>query len=128
MPLWLQAAADAKAILADVGGFARPITITSPAGFTVLVTGTARDISTTIDPATGAVVSARTASITIPIEPLSAAGLSIPRNVPDKTSKPWLAQFYDAAGVLHVFKICESHPDLTLGIVTCLLETYRLAP
>ncbi len=126
MSLRAVAAADAKAIVEDPNGFAWPITVTSPAGATHVMLGLTKDIAATIDPETGIVVSGRSASVTLSLASLAALGLGMPKNVPEKTSKPWVVQFYDTAGLLHVFKVSDSMPDLTYGIVVCKLEAYKL--
>lgn len=121
------AAADARTILEDAAGFSWPLTVMSPAGNTAVIMGTTRDVAATIDPETGIVVTARSASCTMSIASLTAAGLGVPKGVAESSSKPWIVQFYDTAGVLHSFKVAEAQPDLTVGVVVCKLEAYRLA-
>lgn len=128
MSLRTIAAADARLILEDAAGFAWPITVTSPAGVTAVLRGFTKDISQMIDPETGMLVASRSASVTLPIAALAAAGLPLPVGVPSKASKPWVIQFADTAGMIHTFIVAESRPDLTAGVVVCILEAYALAP
>lgn len=126
MNLRAQAALDLVAIMADeAGGFAWPITLTAPSGEVFELTGFATDIGQTINPETGQVVSGRRASIALATTVLESLGIGIPRGVSDSRAKPWVVRFADIHGVAQTFKIQEAMPDRALGIVTCMLETYR---
>jgi hypothetical protein len=112
-------------ILEDsAAGFGWPITVTDPAGLSATLTGLSNDISSTIDPETGVAVTGRVASVAIAIASLTAAGLSVPRAIAERGSKPWRVRFNDVAGAPHEFKVREATPDFGLGIVTCTLEPY----
>jgi len=104
--------------------FAWPITITDPDGTILNTTGYTNDIAQTIDPDTGQIVSGRVASIAISIRELEKAGLSIPINIVDETTKPWRIAFEDVELNQYTFKVISSNPDLGLGLVTCNLELY----
>ena len=126
MSLRQQAAADLQALLEDTAaGFGWPITVTSPDSLSLSLSGFSTDIGQTIDPETGMAVSGRRASVALPLQPLVDASLGIPRAIADGGSKPWVVRFEDILGVRHTYKVCESMPDRALGIVTCLLESYR---
>lgn len=126
MGLRIQAAADARVFLEDsAAGFGWPIMITDPSGTSAELTGFANDVGRTIDPQTGIAVTGRAASVALSIAALTAAGLALPKNVADGSSKPWVVQFEDVNGNEHTFKVSEAMPDRALGIVTCLLEAYK---
>ncbi len=120
------AEADLAHILEDkTAGFGWDITVTDPAGTSVLLVGYSNDIGMSIDPDTGVAVSGRRASVALRISSLTTAGLGIPKGIIDATSKPWRVTFNDIEGTSHTFKVQESHPDRALGVVTCLLELYK---
>ncbi len=120
------AEADLATILEDdVGGFAWPITVTNPAGVLANLKGFSADISQVIDPDTGQAVSGRIAWVTLRISSLTAAGFTLPEGVADPKDKPWLIQFDDVNGNSYTFKVGSTNPDRTLGIVRCLLESYK---
>lgn len=126
MSLRAEAALDLIAILADqAGGFAWPLELTSPSGVTVALTGLTTDIGQTINPETGQVVTGRQASIAIATATLEALGVGTPRGISDSSSKPWVVRFADIHGVIQTYKVQEAKPDKALGIVTCMLESYR---
>jgi len=109
-------------------GFGWPITLTDPSGFSGSgpLTGLSDDIAQVIDPETGQAVSGRLASIAIRISTLTALGFGvIPSGIADASAKPWLVEFDDINGSPYKFKVTSSNPDRALGLVTCLLETYR---
>lgn len=126
MNLRLQAEADLEFILEDnLAGFGWAITLTDPNGTSSPLTGSPNDISQVVDPETGQVVSGRSASVALRVSSIFEAGFnSLPVGVADSNSKPWLAQFNDINGNSHTFKIIQTNPDRTLGIVTCILEAY----
>lgn len=128
MSLRQQAHTDLQAILGDTEGFGWAISVTSPAGVTAQLTGFATDIGQTIDPETGQAVSGSTASVALRIAELKTAGLGIPKNVADGAGKPWVVVFDDIHGTQRTFKVIDSMPDYAIGIVTCMLESYRLLP
>ncbi len=119
------AAADARAILQDDNGFGWPICITAPSGYRHELTGFANDISRVLDPDTGLPITDRLASIAVPIAALEEKGHGIPVGVSDESQKPWTVGFKDITGKVWTFKVREAQPDRALGIVTCLLESYR---
>lgn len=117
---------DLGRILEDSAtGFGWPITLTDPAGLTDPgLVGFSDDISQTIDPDTGELVSGRLASVALRISSLIAAGFTVPRGVPDQASKPWVVTFNDINGTAHTFKVRQANPDRALGMVVCILEGY----
>lgn len=120
------AESDLQFILEDSAtGFGWPITLTDPSGVSSPLTGSSNDISQVIDPETGQVVSGRSASVALRVASIFTAGFnSLPVGISDRASKPWLVQFNDINGSSHTFKVIQSNPDRTLGLVTCILEAY----
>lgn len=118
---------DAGNILNDVTyGFGWSITVTDPDGASAVLTGFSNDISQLIDPDTGQAVSGRLATAAIHIQTLIDAGLSLPVGIVDLNSKPWVIEFNDINGNSYTFKVNESNPDRALGVVVCILETYKV--
>jgi len=121
------AEADLSSIMEDdVCGFGWPIIVTDPNGVTVdTLKGLSDDIGAVVDPDTGQLVSGRLASVALRISSLASAGLGIPEGIADETKKPWVIEFDDINGNAHTFKVIESNPDRALGVVTCLLGSYK---
>lgn len=127
MSLREQAAADLRGILTDASGFGWPITLVSPAGARVALTGLSTDVYEMIDPETGQAVTGRRASIALPMLALDEAGIDLPHGVAQKTARPFVAEFADIRGAAHSFKVREAKPDRALGVVVCILEAYKPA-
>ena len=127
MNLRQQAESDLQFILEDsTRGFGWAISITDPSGLNRPLTGSSNDISQVVDPETGQVVSGRSASVALRVSSIFEAGFnSLPIGVSDRNSKPWIVQFNDINGNSYTFKVIQSNPDRTLGIVTCILEAYQ---
>ncbi len=121
------AESDLGLILEDaVGGFGFSITVTDPSGLVRPLTGSSGDISQVIDPDTGEAVSGRAATVHLRTSSLVAAGFStLPQGVADTKGKPWLIAFDDINGNSFIYKVSQSNPDRTLGLVTCILELYK---
>ncbi len=125
MSLLDQAKADLQAILTDnVGGFAVPITVTNPGGFSAIVNGQQTSIGIVIDPQTGMPVAGRKVSVALSIAALTAAGLAEPKGVSSGAGKPWLVSFALPTGATQTFKVSESLPD-ELGCVVLILEFWK---
>lgn len=124
------AEADLAVTLEDgAHGFGWPVVVTAPDGTATAegeLYGQTDDIAQVIDPDTGQPVSGRLASVVLRISSLTAAlpGQGLPRNVPDRTRRPWVVRFLDINGAAHVFKVRRSAPDRALGVVVCILEAY----
>lgn len=117
---------DLSLILEDKQyGFGWDITVTSPTNQVGNFIGYSDDISQVIDPSTGAIVSGRSASVALAISSLFLAGFSLPVGVVSKTTKPWIVTFKDINGSSHTFKVAQSNPDRTIGMITCILEEYK---
>ena len=124
MGLRAQAAADAKTILEDSDGFGWPITITDPNDTSAALTGFSQEIHEVIDSDTGVAVAGLEASVALVIASLTAAGLGMPKGIPESTSKPWVVVFDDADGNETTWKVRDHHEDATIGIVVLKLEPY----
>lgn len=124
MSLRLQAAADMLGIVESTSDFGWSITVTSPAGVELAMTGLSTDIGTTLDPETGLPVSGRRASVALAMASLTEGGLALPEGVYDKSSKPWLVRFADIGGTSMSFKVIQTHPDRAIGLITCIVERY----
>jgi hypothetical protein len=113
-------------ILEDPSGLSNvPITLTSPAGVATIVPGFPTDVSESVDPETGVVVSGHQAAVAISLLALIAAGVEMPTGVVEKSRRPWLVAFTDATGEAHTWKVVEALPDRTVALVRLLLEGYR---
>ena len=118
---------DLSLILSDVSdGFAFLVTVTDPDGSSTPAgfTGFSNDISQIIDPDTGEAVSGRMASVALDMAALMLAGLGLPEGVADEDQKPWVVAFNDIEGEPYTFKVSQSNPDRSLGLVVCILEAY----
>ncbi|MCH9712754.1 MAG: hypothetical protein K0U20_09040 [Proteobacteria bacterium] len=128
MGLREQIEADNRAILNDGAfGFGYSITLTDPTGNAQPLTGFSNDISQLIDPDTGQAVSGRVASAALNINDILTAGFTeLPKSIADSASKPWLITFDDINGNTNTFKISQSNPDRTIGMIVCILEFYKV--
>jgi hypothetical protein len=121
--LLAQAAVDARAFLQDVdGGFAQPITVWDPFGNKLELKGFANRIGQQIDPQTGVMVSADIVTVALPIASFPSG--KEPVGVSDPASRPWVVAFTDVAGHSEKFKVRETIPDRTLGVIVCVLEQW----
>jgi hypothetical protein len=119
------AEADLGRILEDAEtGFGYPITLTDPLGKVLRLVGFSNDIAQVIDPDTGQIVSGRSASVALRVSTIIAAGLDLPRGIANSSSKPWVVEFDDLLGTPHKFKVFQSNPDRTIGMITLILESY----
>ena len=129
MSLRATAEADLEFTLEDSGEWGYPIKVTDPAGLFKTINGQAKDISQLIDPDTGQAVSGRLAAVTLRISTLTSdtpgPALALPEGIADPDSRPWVIEFDDINGNPHVFKVSESDPDRTIGLVVLLLEKYN---
>lgn len=123
MSLRETAIADLRAITENCADFGWPIKVTNPAGEFVEIHGLSTDIGLTIDPETGVAVVGRKASVAIARGTLEDIGMPI--GVASSSQKPWLVSFMDDQCVEHNYKVSETMPDRTLGVVVCILEAYK---
>ena len=119
------AESDLEFILEDTDGFGWDITVTSPEGVSANLVGSSGDVGLLVDLETGLVVSGRLANVILRISSLTTARLAIPEGIMDASKKPWLVTFNDINGNAHTFKVSQSSPDRTIGVVKLMLEAYR---
>ena len=120
------AEADLQSILEDdVGGFAQPIRLTSPAGDTVDLMGNTTDIGMTLDPETGQPIVGRRASVVLSLRSIAAAGIGTPTVVSSSSSRPWQVSFPDHFEVEHLFKVADLMTDRAAGCVVLFVEAYE---
>lgn len=120
MNLREQAELDLGFILSDPDGMSWPITLTDPAGAETPLLGFSNDIMQSIDPQTGAVVTGNIASIALRMSEIT----GVPIGVSNTSSRPWVVEFSDIGGTQRKYRIVQSFPDRSLGLVTCILEVY----
>lgn len=111
----------------DTHGFGYPITLIDPDGieYPELV-GFSNDIAEMIDPDTGVAVSGRQASIALRQSTMIAQGIApLPKAAKDYARLPWRVRFDSINGVTEIFKIAETFPDNSLGVVVYLLEGWK---
>ncbi len=118
--------ADLNTITRDtVSGFAHKITLIDPEGAENLLEGFSNDIAQAVDPDTGQIVSGRSVSVAISIKQFTEKGLKLPVGIAESVNKPWIVEFNDLCGLPARFKVMQSNPDRSIGLVTCLLEFYK---
>lgn len=123
MSLRRQAADDLRLIVEDVAAFGWSIVVTNPAGEAFDVVGLSGDVGLTIDPETGVAVIGRRAHVALTFASLASVGTPI--GMASTVGKPWRVTFPDIGGTSREFKVVETAPDQTLGLLVCLLESYR---
>ena len=125
MSLRAEAEAALSYMLESTEYFGQGITITAPTGEEETLVGLCQDIGEQIDPQTGAFVSGRLVTVAIRLSTLDASTLpSIPRAIAELDSRPWKLAFSDVLGVPRTFKVRESRPDRTAGVLVLICEGY----
>lgn len=124
MSLRSDAELDLAVILEDVDCGGSPFILINPNGDSEAFVGQTGDISQVIDPDTGQAVSGRLAHVSVRISTILARGFSLPQAISRESLKPWLVVLTDFQAAAYRFKVQQSNPDRSLGIVTCLLELY----
>lgn len=116
------AAADFQGIL---NGDGCAITLQAPDGSSAQLIGLSQDISHTIDPQTGMLVSGRRATIAVSLKDLLRVNMA-PAAVADTSKKPWIVKFVETVSrIEHTFKVFETNPDRTIGSLVLVLEAYK---
>lgn len=111
-------------LIMEQSGDGVTVTITDPTGASATVQGLSFDISQVFDPATGQMISGRSANVAVRISTLTDAGLAMPRGVSNLATSPWLVMVSDVNGNEGTFKVAQSGPDRTIGFVNLTLEAY----
>jgi len=127
MSLKEQAASDLVAIFGDEDAdlFATEITCTDELGVSASIMGQAKEIALVLDPDTDVMVTGKQASVVILQSAIMAAGLTVPKAVADDESRPWTVSWVAADASTRTFRVADTRPDDTRGLVTLLLETYE---
>jgi hypothetical protein len=116
------AAAFTREILEDDDGFSQAIDVWNPAGEKLSLKGFAKYVGQTLDPGTGLLVSGMASSVTLPLGALVDGGFEMPMGELDQRKAVWVVEFANADGKAMRFKVKQTHPDRTLGVVVCQLE------
>ena len=118
-----QAEADLATLLEDkTTGFGWDVVLTGPDGTATAMVGQSGDIAAVVDPETGVPVIGRNAHVTLRMSSLPAGPQ--PYGVADASAKPWRVTFNSIGGVSCDFKVVESKPDHTIGVLVLRLEAY----
>ena len=127
MGLRVIAEADLAVLLEDgVHGFGFPITLTDPNGNVKPFTGYTNDISQTVDPDTGQAIIGKVVNVALRLSKIFDAGMTLPQGIADNNSDPWVVTFDDLKGDTSTFKVFDSAPDRTLGIIVLHLSEYKV--
>lgn len=124
MSLLDAAKADAAAFASDLSAFAVTATITDPDGLSGSVRGRFNDVTATVDPDTGVLVSGRDPTFVVARATLSAAGLGEPVAAQDAAAKPWLVLTAPGGAGEQEWKVGRVDRDEPLGLLTLYLEAY----
>lgn len=114
---------DLAHTLEDPNGFGWPVTVTNPDGEVLTgLYGMTNDISSAIDPDTGALVSNRLVTVSLRISTVVNEGFELPREV--SSGPPWIVTFDNLLGSPRTYKVIQTLPDRGLGYITCVLGNY----
>jgi hypothetical protein len=84
------------------------------------------DAATTIDPVTGLPVAGKRVNVSVLYSDLKDKSFEGVHGVMTKTAKPWLVRFNDVVlGRDKVYKVVQSLPSNTVGLVSLVLEEYK---
>lgn len=124
MSLRTQAEADLAFILEDdKAGFGWEIHLTDPTGKRESLVGYSGDVSSVVDPSTGAVIVGTICHCALRVSTLRSLGFAAPTGTVDKHQKPWIVEFDDLTGERVKFAVQDARPDRTLGIVVLVLAS-----
>ena len=117
--------ADLRGIMNDPVTGGVDCTLTSLAGATAEFKTFHNDIHMQIDPGTGEIVTGRQSTVAVLTNELIDEGFDDIRGIADTDSKPWLATVSDVLGREGTFKVVETYPDASLGLVVLFLEFWE---
>lgn len=83
------------------------------------------NIGQTFDSDTGTVVSGQTATASISVIELQNKNIPEPVAVYNENRDPYLVSFNDGLGRDFLFKVVDTYPDRTLGLIVCILERFK---
>jgi hypothetical protein len=124
MSLRDRAVSDVAAILRNTLDGGQPITLTDPSDVaTAGIIGWTSDVSSAIDPDTGAIISGRSVRVTIDVGQLPAGPR--PKAQSDSSLKPWRVSFPRiTTAATTQYAVTRSLPDDTLGMITIELGNW----
>lgn len=125
MSLFDDAAADFREIINSDIGASLECVITSPDGVINSFKCRMSDISQSIEPGTGDRVSGRRVSISMSLFDLKHEGFESVRGIEKKNEKPWKVEFNNILCDQGTFKVTETAPDYTLGVIVLHLELMK---
>jgi hypothetical protein len=113
---------DARKIV-TAGGFNTAVTLTTPAGVETAAQGVCSRHHLEFD-TDGYPVNSTNAHILFSETALTALGLTV-RNAADEVDlNAWLATYVDGTGVSRTYKIVQTRPSETLGLIICIVGRY----
>jgi hypothetical protein len=127
MPLRDTQLDDLSEIMNDPESGGVPCTITSPSGEIETFNGFHGDIAEAIDPTTGLFISSRQVHVSVIISELIAAGFGDIRGEENEDATPWLVTVVDGNGREATFKVAETKPSNSMGLMPLTLELYDVA-
>ncbi len=101
------------------------IIVTDPAELQVTLNGQSGDIGALIDPDTGMGVSGRLAHVSLRISSVLTAFGALPVGIAESAQNPWRVSFPGSATPAQEYKVSETRPDKTLGVITLIVEVYE---
>lgn len=125
MPLRDQAHRDLIEIMNDPDTGGVPITISNPAGDSLPFNAFESDIHMAIDAGTGEFVTGRQVHVSVLISALIAVGYDSIHGVADTSTKPWAVRYLDVNNRVGNFKVIETNPDNSRGLMPIKLECYE---
>ena len=120
--LLAKARKDAQNI--TIGAFGVDLTLTPPAGSPVSVRGLASKHHLQIDPETGFYVNVKNTHVNISESSLVALSYPIRNANNEVAMKGHVISYADSSGNVASYKIDETRPDETLGLIICILGDY----
>lgn len=120
-----QARLDIREFIIGGSGFGVDLVISTPDGLTTAdVRGLASSHNLNVDPETGLFVNSKNIHFSVPEAELTDLGYPVRVNN-EVAIKGHLITFSDSAGISRTFKIDETMPDETLGLIVCVLGVYN---
>lgn len=83
------------------------------------------NIGQVFDADTGTVVSGQTATVAISVIELQSKSIPEPVAVYNENRDPYLIGFNDGLGRDFLFKVVDTYPDRTIGLIVCILERFK---
>lgn len=109
----------------DEKGFGVPVKVTDSSGNTADLIAQTGDVHLLYETGNDQNVTNRTPHISLRISSIVAAGLELPSVAVDSTTNPYTFEFTDQNGNIRKYTVTEPRFDLTLGIVTVILDLLK---